>query len=170
MPQNSNGNGDGAWALRECFVGMVTTNLAPIIPLFRKWLSPWLGRLESSSDGNTNPGTGGTSNRTMKSRGRDPRNPGLKLMTAGRHHSSDSSEHIIDVEMQSYHSPKERDASSGPIVNREQTGKSASGNGSNSPTLIIQRNGEIADEATFYRKWPDRNAQDLSMRERNLTN
>lgn len=102
-------------------------------------------------------------------------------MTAGRHHSSDSSEHIMeinDLEMQSYHSPKGRDASSGPIVNREQTGKPASGNGSTSPTLIIQRNGEIqtpaesGNEATFYRNRPDRNAQaqDLSMRGRDFTN
>lgn len=159
MPQNSNSNGDGAWALRECFVGMVTTNLAPIIPLFRKWLSPWLGRLESTSDGNTNQvtGTGGASNRTMKSRHRDPRNSGLKLMTAGRHHSSDSSEHIMevnDVEMQSYHSPNKSNASSEPI-------KSGGRNGLHSPTLIIQRNGEIqssaegANEATFYRNRPD---------------
>lgn len=181
MHQNSNSNGDGAWALRECFVGMVTTNLAPIIPLFRKWLSPWLGRLESSSDGNTNQATGGASNRTMKSRNRDPRNSGLKLMTARRHHSSDSSEHIIefnDVEMQSYDSPNEREASSEPIADRKQTGKSASGNGSRSPTLIIQRNGEIqtsaasANEATFYRDSSGRDAQvrDLSMRERNFTN
>lgn len=156
-PQNSNSNGDGAWALRECFVGMVTTNLAPIIPLFRKWLSPWLGRLESSSDGNTNQGTGVASSRTMKSRNRDPRSPGLKLKTAGRHHSSDSSEHIIDVEMQSYSSPNERNASSDPIVDGKQAGKSSGGNGNDSPTLIIQRNGEIqtsaegANEATFYR-------------------
>lgn len=155
-PQNSNSNGDGAWALRECFVGMVTTNLAPIIPLFRKWLSPWLGRLESSSDGNTNH-TGVASSRTMKSRNRDPRSPGLKLKTPGRHHSSDSSEHIIDVEMQSYNSPKERNASSDPIVDGKQAGKSSSGNGNDSPTLIIQRNGEMqasaegANEATFYR-------------------
>lgn len=154
---NSNSNGDGAWALRECFVGMVTTNLAPIIPLFRKWLSPWLGRLESSSDGNTNQGTGVASSRTMKSRNRDPRSPGLKLKTAGRHHSSDSSEHIIDVEMQSYSSPNERNASSDPIVDGKQAGKSSGGNGNDSPTLIIQRNGEIqtsaegANEATFYR-------------------
>ncbi|KAK7715715.1 hypothetical protein SLS63_011303 [Diaporthe eres] len=153
---NSNSNGDGAWALRECFVGMVTTNLAPIIPLFRKWLSPWLGRLESSSDGNTNH-TGVASSRTMKSRNRDPRSPGLKLKTPGRHHSSDSSEHIIDVEMQSYNSPNKRNASSDPIVGGKQAGKSSGGNGNDSPTLIIQRNGEMqasaesANEATFYR-------------------
>ncbi|KAG6368869.1 hypothetical protein INS49_003086 [Diaporthe citri] len=169
---NSNSNGDGAWALRECFVGMVTTNLAPIIPLFRKWLSPWLGRLESSSDGNTNQGTGGASSRTMKSKSRDPRSPGLKLKTAGRHHSSDSSEHIIevnDVEMQSYNnSPNQRDAPSDPTVGGEQTGKSSSGNGNKSPTLIIQRNGEMqasaegADEATFYRNGRIRD-RDLSI-------
>lgn len=146
VPQNSNSNGDGAWALRECFVSMVTTNLAPIIPLFRKWLSPWLGRLESTHDGNTNPGTGATGSRTMKSRVRDSRSPGFKLMTAGRHHGSDSSEHIMevnDVEMQSYTSPKGRGASSEPTVDKGQTGKSARGDGTSSPTLIIQKNGEI---------------------------
>lgn len=81
---------------------------------------------------------------------------------------------IEDLEMQSYHSPKERHA----IVNREQTGKSASRNGSTSPTLIIQRNGKIqspaesANEATFYTNRPDRNAQaqDLSMGGRDFTN
>lgn len=148
---------------------MVTTNLAPIIPLFRKWLSPWLGRLESSSHGNTNQGTGAASSRTMKSKSRDPRSPGLKLKTAGRHHSSDSSEHIIDVEMQSYNSPNERGVSSDPTVGGEQTGKSSSGNGNNSPTLIIQRNGEIQDsagsanESTFYRNGRIRD-RDLSIR------
>lgn len=160
--QNSNSNGDGAWALRECFVGMVTTNLAPIIPLFRKWLSPWMGRLEST-DGNTNQGTAGASSRTMKSRNRDPKSPGHKLMTAGRHHSSDSSEHIIevnDVEMQSYNSPSERDGPSEQAVNRKPVGMSGSGNGTRSPTLIIQRNGEIqtsadsANETTYYRNRP----------------
>lgn len=180
MLQNSNSNGDGAWALRECFVGMVTTNLAPIIPLFRKWLSPWLGKFDSTTDGNTNQGTGAASSRTMKSRNRDPKSPGLKLMTAGRHHSSDSSEHIIDannVEMQSYYSPNERDAPSGLGVDRKNTGNSARGNGSNSPTLIIQRNGETlevgegAGDAALPRDRPDRGVQVRpSMRERDLTN
>lgn len=102
-------------------------------------------------------------------------------MTAGRHHSSDSSEHIIefnDVEMQSYHSPNERETSSEPMTDRKKTGKSASGNGSRSPTLIIQRNGAIqtsetsASETTFYRESSGRDAQvrDSSMRERDLTN
>lgn len=108
----------------------------------------------------------------MKSKTRDPRSPGLKLKTAGRHHSSDSSEHIIevnDVEMQSYNSPNERDASSYATMGGEQTGKSSSGNGNNSPTLIIQRNGEIeasaenANEATFYRNGRVRD-RDLSTR------
>lgn len=95
-------------------------------------------------------------------------------MTAGRHHSSDSSEHIIDardVEMQSYHSPNERDAPSAFRVDRKPVGTSASGNGSNSPTLIIQKNGEIlgpggAGDAAFHRDRPDRGVQvrDSSMR------
>ncbi|KAG8159890.1 hypothetical protein KVR01_010527 [Diaporthe batatas] len=177
---NSNSNGDGAWALRECFVGMVTTNMAPIIPLFRKWLSPWLGRLESSSDGNTNQGTGAASSRAMKSRNRGPRSPGLKLMTTGRHHSSDSSEHIIDandLEMRSYHSPDERDAPPSGL-DRKPTGRSTRGGGSNSPTLIIQRNGEMlnagggAAAAAFHGDRPDRGVQvrDISMRERDFMN
>ena len=166
-PQNSNSNGDGAWALRECFVGMVTTNLAPTIPLFRKWLSPWLGRLESTG-GNTNQGTAAASIRTMRSRNRDPKSPGLKLMTAGRHHSSDSSKHIMeinDVEMQSYGSPSERDIPSQYIVNRGPKGMSASGDETTSPTLIIQRNAEIetsaepVNKATLCRDWPLRDGK-----------
>lgn len=159
ISQNSNSNGDGAWALRECFVGMVTTNMAPIIPLFRKWLSPWLGRLESTSDPNTKRGTTGPGSRTMKSRNRDPRGPGLKIMTPGRHHSSDSSEHIMeinDVEMQPYISPNERYTSSNPELNREQTKLSSSEDGTtNSPTLIIQKNDEVHNDR------PVRSARDL---------
>lgn len=159
---------------------MVTTNLAPIIPLFRKWLSPWLGRLESTSDGNTNQGTGAASSRTMKSRNRDPKSPALRLMTAGRHHSSDSSEHIIeanDVEMQSYNSPNARHTPSDSSLDRKLTEMSARENGSNSPTLIIQRNGEMLTpgegerDATFHKGRPERDVQvqDLSIRERDFT-
>lgn len=150
ISQNSNSNGDGAWALRECFVGMVTTNMAPIIPLFRKWLSPWLGRLESTSDSNTQRTTVGASNRTLKSRNRDPKGSGLKIKTAGRHHSSDSSEHIIevnDVEMQSYTSPNESKAKFDRTISRKPVPTSVSGNGARSPTLIIQKNGDIQASA-----------------------
>jgi hypothetical protein len=184
--QNANSNGDGAWALRECFVGMVTTNLAPIIPLIRKWLSPWLGRLESStSDGTTNQlgtGAGSSSARTMKSRNRDPKSPGpLKLMTqAGRHHQhhgSESSEHIVDpeaanndVELQSYkNSPNESHSTPLPESGLEglESGTKQSrmsttlGNGSMaSPTLIIERDGEVLNRgAAGVRDEPPRDGR-----------
>ena len=48
-----------------------------------------------------------------------------------------------DVEMQSYNSPNERHAPSDSSLDRKQTGSSAREDGSNSPTLIIQRNGEM---------------------------
>lgn len=37
--QNSSYNADGEWAVREIFVATITTNLASVIPLFRRWLS-----------------------------------------------------------------------------------------------------------------------------------
>lgn len=44
-------NGDGMWAVREAFVAICTTNMPPVVPLLRVWLSPCLGRTESVSDG-----------------------------------------------------------------------------------------------------------------------
>jgi hypothetical protein len=101
-------------------------------------------------------------------------------MTAGRHHSSDSSEHIIeanDVEMQSYNSPNARHTPSDSSLDRKLTEMSARENGSNSPTLIIQRNGEMLTpgegerDATFHKGRPERDVQvqDLSIRERDFT-
>lgn len=38
------------WAVREAFVAICTTNMPPVVPLLRVWLSPCLGRTESVSD------------------------------------------------------------------------------------------------------------------------
>ncbi|KAL1864577.1 hypothetical protein Daus18300_007593 [Diaporthe australafricana] len=118
-----------------------------------------LDMIVTDNSQNSNSNGDGHGSRTMKSRNRDPRGPGLKIMTPGRHHSSDSSEHIMeinDVEMQSYTSPNERYTSSNPNVNTEQTQLSSSGNGTtNSPTLIIQKNGEVHNDR------PVRNAREL---------
>lgn len=38
------------WAIRETFVAICTTNMPPIVPLLRQWLSPCLGRTEYASD------------------------------------------------------------------------------------------------------------------------
>lgn len=43
-------NGDGMWAIRETFVAICTTNMPPIVPLLRVWLSPCLGRTEYAAD------------------------------------------------------------------------------------------------------------------------
>lgn len=172
--QNSNSNGDGAWALRECFVGMVTTNLAPIIPLFRKWLSPWLGRLETTTDGSTIRGTAAASSRTMNSRTRDPNSPGLKLIRAGRHHSSDSSEHIvdanIDVEMQSYHSAIARVTGTPYGLDTTPTGRSNGRSSSDSPTLIIQSNSEMLDGVLPVEAPRNVQVRDTLMRQRDFMN
>ncbi|POS81010.1 hypothetical protein DHEL01_v200583 [Diaporthe helianthi] len=171
---NSNSNGDGAWALRECFVGMVTTNLAPIIPLFRKWLSPWLGRLETTTDGSTIRGTAAASSRTMNSRTRDPNSPGLKLIRAGRHHSSDSSEHIvdanIDVEMQSYHSAIARVTGTPYGLDTTPTGRSNGRSSSDSPTLIIQSNSEMLDGVLPVEAPRNVQVRDTLMRQRDFMN
>lgn len=37
------------WAVREAFVAICTTNMPPVVPLLRVWLSPCLGRTESAS-------------------------------------------------------------------------------------------------------------------------
>lgn len=44
---------DGEWAIRETFVAVITTNIPPIAPLIRKWLSPCLGRMEVSERSNS---------------------------------------------------------------------------------------------------------------------
>lgn len=38
------------WAVRETFVALITTNLPPIAPLLRRWMSPCFGRMDTSSD------------------------------------------------------------------------------------------------------------------------
>ncbi|KAF3764202.1 hypothetical protein M406DRAFT_239001, partial [Cryphonectria parasitica EP155] len=44
MLKNPMVNGDGMWAVREAFVALITTNIPPIAPLLRRWVSRWLGR------------------------------------------------------------------------------------------------------------------------------
>lgn len=48
------------WAVREAFVAICTTNMPPVVPLLRVWLSPCLGRTDTTTD---------NSNRTQTTKG-----------------------------------------------------------------------------------------------------
>lgn len=48
--QDPKHNSNGMWAIRETFVALITTNLPPIAPLIRRFMSPCLGRMDNSSE------------------------------------------------------------------------------------------------------------------------